>query len=152
MQSIATAIRSTFISGYDKLIQGGDFGESKLTEWFGDGRILGFHGFDMPRLIRLMTIQINSVMLNALMTNQRIVILGGMKCNEDTGVGQGPLEGWHCYKGRSWFLMNIVADKFGGHFWSDERWGAVGPIPGHDKLGKGSFAGITHAVCWHSYF
>ncbi len=146
VRNLFKRVMDTFTVGYDRLMKGLNFGETDFVEWVQEGNFADFPGFDENLLVDLMTRQINARIVNALWRAMRVVILGGMPCNSDPGLGTGPTEGWHCVDGRSWFLMYLAPDDTGYDILSKRRWGWTAAPPGMFELGKGPYQGISHQV------
>ena len=136
-------------------MEGRQFGTSDFIQWIDGGAIVNFREFRMDKLVELMTAQINSVIINSYWTMQRIVVLGGTRCNEDAGLGNPPADGTACIDGLRWSILDLAPDPNAYDRWSDlnnplsysdARWGHVGAPPGMYELGQGDFADITVTV------
>lgn len=135
-----------FSSGYERLMQGGEFAKTNFVEWVESGAWANFNGFPPNALENQMRAQVNAWIIDRIWRAQRIMILGGMGCEESPDLGRGPLEGWHCVDGKSWFLISLQSSDQGYALWSPRRWGYTAAPAGMDQLGKGAYEGITHRV------
>jgi hypothetical protein len=133
------------IGGNDQLMAGNEFGgRGDIRAFFKNGTFVNFPGVNATLAIDYMNTMLLAKAVNNLWRRQKVFIMGGGNCNDNSGLGQGPANAKLCRDGKAWYL----------YFWKEKsgftlkktQWGWVDIPPGADELGKGEYAGITIEV------
>jgi hypothetical protein len=133
------------IGGNDQLMAGNDFGgRGDIRAFFKNGTFVNFPGVNATLAIDYMNTMLLAKAVNNLWRRQKVFIMGGGNCNDNSGLGEGPANAKLCRDGKAWYL----------YFWKEKsgftlrktQWGWVDSPPGADELGKGEYAGISVEV------
>lgn len=105
---------------------------------------LNYDGFDQVKMIEAFSDRLTAQAINTLWRAQKVFIIGGGKCGDGQGVGDGPSDGVWCRESdnTAWYLYHWE-DYLGTIFVGDSQYGYIKQPHGMYDLGKGDYARIT---------
>ncbi|KAI9833666.1 MAG: hypothetical protein M1826_006757 [Phylliscum demangeonii] len=145
-----SAMRDRYIAGHDDLMRGGKFMNLDFVEWVSNGALTQFPGINVAAATQLMTVQLDSRMINALWRIMRVVIIGGYKCGSTQPIGKAPTEGTMCVGDEEYSIFWWRKDTKDNHFDSNRKFGWVAMPLGWSLLGKGEYSHIKREDVMHS--
>ncbi|KAL9099179.1 MAG: hypothetical protein Q9163_005285 [Psora crenata] len=138
---VVDAIKS-FTAANNVLMDGKSFMDSgDIRDYIKDGSFVDFEGVNKNEVTDNLSNMLVGQAINQLWRKQKIFILGGGKCGDGQGIGQGPKDYTLCREGKAWYLYlwqeNDVISL------TPHQWGWAAAPPGADKLGSGDYASIN---------
>ena len=138
-----------FTAANNELMQGHNFEDSgDIRAYMQGGLFVDYGGVNKNALVDVTNNLLTGNAINELYRTQKIYIMGGAPCNDDT-LGPGPANAVVCRNGLAWYL----------YYWEEpdhlilnsHKWGWTNPPPGFDQLGKDDYAGVTVEVDYYPY-
>ncbi|KAI9799090.1 MAG: hypothetical protein M1833_004284 [Piccolia ochrophora] len=144
LAKVVVGSMKSFTEANNQLMHGENYQNTgDIRTYLNGGLFVNFPGVDKNKISESMNNLIAGNAINALWRVQKIFIMGGGKCGDGEGIGQGPQQNSVCRDGKAWYL----------YYWQENdvisttshQWGWVNPPPGSDALGQGEYVGISVA-------
>ncbi|KAI0829154.1 hypothetical protein F5Y06DRAFT_290880 [Hypoxylon sp. FL0890] len=133
-----------FINANNDLMAGKNYDNSgDIKSYLQGGLFVNYPGVNIPEMIDVFNSFFIANAVNQLWRQQKVFIMGGAKCGDGQGIGEGPQDYSVCRDGKAWYLY--YWHEGNGDFLSAKQWGYVTMPPGADKLGQDIYQNVTVA-------